>query len=169
MSSKVESKEYEEKEEGEHEFDIVKEVAELIYADPDLGDRFETWVDSHAEVFDLKADPSEHRLEYTDLYQEYQRMLEVCVMVFLQAKTEPSLKNISQEQIGDLLERRKVRVTEFYEILRRAIDEDPAGETAMFAQILRHVADYDIFVQMLRQAAEKRERRQRRAERQRGK
>jgi len=114
--------------------DIVKQVAELIYGDAEFGDHFERWVKGHAAEFDLDAPSDEHQLKYTALYQEYQGMFEDKVEGFLRDKG--------------------FSVHDFYDVLRTAMDDDPDGETAMFAQILRHVADYDIFIQMLREAAE---------------
>lgn len=45
-------------------------------------------------------------------------------------------------------------VKEFFSLLRNATDEDPDGEDAIFGQIITACADFDIFMQMMREAKE---------------
>ena len=43
---------------------------------------------------------------------------------------------------------------DFYERLREAVERDPWCHEAVFAKIMTATADFDIFIQMMREAAE---------------
>ena len=47
-----------------------------------------------------------------------------------------------------------VSVEEFYEALKSESDKDENGNEAMFGQIMAAIAGFDVFMQMMREAAE---------------
>ena len=47
-----------------------------------------------------------------------------------------------------------VTVEEFYEALKSESDKDEDGNEAMFGQIMAAIAGFDVFMQMMREAAE---------------
>ena len=47
-----------------------------------------------------------------------------------------------------------VTVEEFYEALKSESDKDENGNEAMFGQIMAAIAGFDVFMQMMREAAE---------------
>ena len=125
------------------EVSLVQAVAEHVYGSQDFGDTFEQWVNDHCSEYDLDAPEGEHRLRYTELYKRYQELFEQHVEHFIADKGST--------------------VLEFYDTLRAAMEEDPDSEEAQFAHILSHLADYDIFIRMLEEAAITRRDRMRRS------
>lgn len=52
------------------------------------------------------------------------------------------------------IEEQGFTVRDFYERLREALERDPWCHEAVFAKIMTATADFDIFIQMMREAAE---------------
>eukprot|EP00752_Nemacystus_decipiens_P010451 g9310.t1 len=112
--------------------DLVKKVASFFYEDENFVHVFEEFVESHAHKIDL--DVEEMKLEYTDLYNDYQALFE--------------------REIEGFIEEQGFTARDFYERLREALDRDPWCHEAVFAKIMTATADFDIFIQMMREAAE---------------
>ena len=54
--------------------DIVDKVESFFYEDEDFSNLFETFANKHAHRIDLKSE--EMKLEYTDIYNEFQKLFE---------------------------------------------------------------------------------------------
>lgn len=55
---------------------------------------------------------------------------------------------------SEFIEDQGFTVEDFYERLRQALERDPWSHEAVFAKIMTSVADFDIFMRMMREAAE---------------
>lgn len=113
---------------------IVHKVSKYFFDDADLSREFTEWTAARCHVIDLDAPLSEYKLKYTELHDEfkvkYERMLE------------------------DFIERQGSTVAAFYEQIREAADTDKDSAVAVIGQILLATADFDIFMQMMRDARE---------------
>lgn len=63
------------------------------------------------------------------------------------------LKSCATEQSG-FIEEQGFTAQDFYERLRQALERDPWCHEAVFAKVMTATADFDIFIQMMREAAE---------------
>ena len=112
--------------------DIVDAVEQFFYEDEDFAGLFETFAKKHAHRIDLKNE--EFKLEYTDIYNEFQELFE--------------------KTLSEFITSRGSTVKEFYLLLRDAFEEDEEGERAIFAQIMTATTDFDVFMQLMRDTAE---------------
>uniref|UniRef100_A0A7S2V171 Cilia- and flagella-associated protein 36 n=1 Tax=Fibrocapsa japonica TaxID=94617 RepID=A0A7S2V171_9STRA len=112
---------------------IVEKVQQYFYEDDDFAKIFEDFVAEHAHIVDL--DTEENRLEYTELYQQFQALYEKHLEAFI------------VEQGSSVME--------FYQQLKKATDEDQTSAIALFGQILTATCDFDIFMLMMKEAREK--------------
>ena len=55
--------------------------------------------------------------------------------------------------LPSLITRLSSTINDFFSKLQKATDKDPEGEEAIFAMIITATADFDIFLQMMRDAA----------------
>lgn len=78
------------------------------------------------------------KVEYTECYEKYQKLFE--------GEIEGFIKGLGRS------------VEEFSDALARGVDSDPEGEDAIFAQIITATADFDIFMQMMREAKQSKDR-----------
>jgi len=114
--------------EADVEEDIVAAVQKFFFEDDDFAGYFEDWCEEHASRIDLTTD--ENRLEYTSLHKDYLREFE--------------------DKITEFLDSRGSSAEEFFAALERAeID----SEADVFAQILNATVDFEVFMQMMREAA----------------
>lgn len=112
--------------------EVVQKVSEYFYMDEDLAKCFESFVDSHAHVYDLTS--KEMKLEYTTVYNAY--------------------KDLFEEKIGGyIINSLGSSIEVFYESLQKKSNEDANSSEAIFGQILAGVTDFDIFATMLREQA----------------
>ncbi|CAM9194063.1 unnamed protein product [Ectocarpus fasciculatus] len=112
--------------------DLVKKVSSFFYESESFIKVFEDFVETNAYKIDL--DVEEMKLEYTDLYEDYQALFE--------------------KKIEAFIEEQGFTVGDFYERLREAMERDPWSHEAVFAKIMTATADFDIFMNMMREAAE---------------
>lgn len=61
------------------------------------------------------------------------------------------------------IESQNYSIADFYERVRQAQERDPWSHEAVFAKIMAATADFDIFMRMMREAAEEQRRKQREA------
>ena len=113
--------------------EVVEKVSEYFYLDEELGQCFESFVDSHADAYDLTT--TEMKLEYTSIYNAY--------------------KDLFEEKIGGyIINGLGSSIEVFYEALQAKTQEDANSSEAIFGQILASVTDFDIFATMLREQAQ---------------
>ncbi|GMH58684.1 hypothetical protein TrST_g7233 [Triparma strigata] len=127
-------------EEKSEEVNIIKAVGKFFYEDEAFGQTFETWVNENCSIIDDAEIEKTGlmKVEYTELYEEYQRLFE--------GEIEGFIKSIGRT------------VEEFSSALSAGVDADPEGEDAIFAQIITATADFDIFMQMMREAKQSQDR-----------
>lgn len=134
--SKNESKnddKQESKDEKLSDEELLKKVQEFFYCNDELADHFESFINKRSNVVDLSSD--EYKLEYTAVFNEYKKLFELRMEAF-----------ITQEL--------KCTVQDFYYALKAKTDACEDSSDAMFAQILIAVTDFDVFMMMMREAAE---------------
>jgi hypothetical protein len=134
--SKEESK-YDSKEETKHEKlsdeELLKRVQDFFYCNDELADHFESFINRRSSVVDLTSD--EYKLEYTAVFNEYKQLFERKMEDFI---------------VTDL----KSSVQDFYFALKAKTDAPEDSSESVFAQILVAVTDFDIFMTMMREAAQ---------------
>lgn len=114
--------------------DLVQAVQNYFFTDEELSRTFENFVQDRCGVVDL--DNAEYRLEYTQIYIEYKGLFE--------DRMENYINNVLKSSIQ-----------EFYVALKSATEQDENSNEAVFGLILLSVTDFDIFMQMLREAKQK--------------
>lgn len=134
--SKYDSKE-EMKDEKMSDEDLLKHVQEFFYCNDELADHFESFINKRSAVVDLKSD--EYKLEYTTVFNEYKQLFE--------RKMEDFITNDLKSSIQD-----------FYYALKAKTDAPEESSESVFAQILVAVTDFDVFMTMMREAAQSNER-----------
>ena len=112
--------------------ELVDKVSSYFYTDPDLLVTFESFAENNCHVIDL--DSEEYNLKYTELYNDY--------------------KSIFEENIEGYLQTLGCSALDLYNALQEATDEDANSNSAIFGQILFAVSDFDIFMTMMREAAQ---------------
>ena len=112
---------------------LVQRVAAYFFESEAFADTFEAWVRAKAGRIDLGT--TECRLEYTALFEEFQALFEAEMTGFIEAQG--------------------ATVEGFYEPLARRAAADPWSNEGVFAQILVAVVEFDVFMLMMREAAEK--------------
>jgi hypothetical protein len=134
--SKEESK-YDSKEETKQEKlsdeELLKRVQDFFYCNDELADHFESFINRRSSVVNLTSD--EYKLEYTAVFNEYKQLFERKMEDFI---------------INDL----KSSVQDFYFALKAKTDAPEDSSESVFAQILVAVTDFDIFMTMMREAAQ---------------
>ena len=113
--------------------EIIRKVESYFYENDSLAESFESFIDAHAHVIDLNSE--EYKFEYTQVYEDYKALF------------EREMTSYIQNQIG-------VTVNEFYRALQRVMSESPDSSAAIFGMILQAVTDFDIFMVMMREAAQ---------------
>ena len=116
------------------EASIVAKVQTFFFEDDDFASLFETFARRNASKIDLDDDEGAYKLEYTAVYESFQKLF------------EESLSKFITDQ-GSTLE-------EFYEEVRRGFEDDEEGDVALFAKIMMATCDFDIFMQLMRETAE---------------
>ncbi len=116
--------------------EMLNKVQEYFYSDKELSRTFEDFIVSkaHIMVVDVMDSSSEFKLEYTALYEEYKSLFESRLSSYIENELESS-------------------IVKFYSALKNKIDTDPESPEAIFAQILNSVADFDVFMMMMKEAA----------------
>ena len=114
---------------------IVELVQNYFYTDESFQTVFEQFCDDHWGVIDTESD--EHRLEYTDSYNAFQKLYEKKIEEFILSKG--------------------YEVDDFYEELCAAA---PDSELDLFRQIMTAVCDYDVFFAMMNETALRKKRAQ---------
>ena len=129
-SKKGESKQSEEKKEVDGEY-LIDQLQKYFYEDNELAATFENYVKERSVIIDL--DSEEYKLSYTEAYNEYKEMFE--------QKMEAHIVRLGYSPV------------EFYKVIKDKIEKEREGSVAIFAQILLGVTEFDIFMQMMREAA----------------
>jgi hypothetical protein len=110
---------------------LVEAVQNYFFTDENLSRTFENFVKDHCHVMDLNS--SEFKLEYTQAYNEYKALFE--------DRMENYICNTLESSIND-----------FYVALKTATESDENSNEAVFGLILLSVTDFDIFMQMMKEA-----------------
>mmetsp|Transcript_28418 Transcript_28418/g.28725 ORF Transcript_28418/g.28725 Transcript_28418/m.28725 type:complete len:158 (-) Transcript_28418:211-684(-) len=113
--------------------DLINKVQRYFYEDDSFSNTCEQFVNKRCNVIDL--DNEEYQLEYTTVYNEFRELFEELM--------EGYIKSLGATVVG------------FYRALKSKIEEDENSGFAIFGQILSSVTDFDIFMQMMREAAYK--------------
>jgi len=115
-------------------------VGKFFYENDAFAEQFETFVNEHAHIIDCKEIETTgvQKVEYTELYNKYQELFE--------------------SSLAGFIEKEGSTVLEFFEALKASTEAEPDGEDAIFGQIVTATADYDIFMQMMQEAARNQER-----------
>ena len=111
----------------------VMEKVESFYFDEgeDSGEQmFNRFAEKYAAIFEKDCDATtmENKLEYTEAYNEYQKLFE--------------------KKIEEIIESCGMQADEFVKILQEKSKDDEDAE--MFVQILLSVSEYENFVEMMR-------------------
>ncbi|KAL7684024.1 putative cilia-and flagella-associated protein [Plasmopara halstedii] len=114
------------------ESDLVDKVITYFFENDDFAHSFETFAERHCHVFDLNSD--EMKLEYTDIYNKFLALFETKLEAYIQSQG--------------------ATVQEFYNLVRHAYKVDRESGTVLCSEILVATADFDVFVQMMRQTKE---------------
>ena len=129
----MEEKSGREEAKGLSDEDILRKVESYFYENDELANTFERFVNAHAHIIDLESD--EFRLEYTQVFDKYKELF------------EQEMTSYIETEVG-------VTVNEFYRTLQRVMSEAPNSSAAIFGMILQAVTDFDVFMVMMREAAQ---------------
>ena len=113
--------------------EMLRKVESYFYENDELANTFERFVDAHAHLIDLES--VEFRLEYTQVYEKYKALF------------EQEMTSYIEKEVG-------VTINEFYRALQRVMVEAPESSVAIFGMILQAVTDFDVFMVMMREAAQ---------------
>jgi hypothetical protein len=113
--------------------ELLKQVQEFFYCNDELADHFESFISKKSYVVDLSSD--EYKLEYTTVFNEYKQLFE----------------RKMEDFITDTL---KSSVQDFYYALKAKTDAPEESSESVFGQIMIAVTDFDIFMTMMREAAQ---------------
>lgn len=117
--------------------DILEKVQEYFYGDDELAYYFQSFAIEKCDIIDLTSD--ECKLEYTLLYNQYKDMFE--------RKMEEYIENTLHGSVHDMLN-----------ALKEKMDQDQNSNEAVFGQILLAVSDFDIFMTIMREAKQAKDR-----------
>ena len=114
--------------------DVINNVQEYFYTDDSLALEFENFVARKSYIFKHTCQNEiEYKLEYTEVYNEYKDLFEL--------KLENYIKSLGYS------------VNEFFEILQDSSNKNTEGSDALFGQMLLAVTEFDVFMQMMKEAA----------------
>lgn len=111
---------------------IIEDVQEFFFGSEDLSAHFENFIKARCQVIDLTS--TEYKLEYTEVFEEYK-------------------KEFERKMEGFITNKLNYTVQQFYQALKSKMDSDPNGNESIFGQILIALADFDIFMVMMKEAA----------------
>jgi hypothetical protein len=113
----------------------LHKVGKFFYENDAFAGKFEDFVNANASVVDLSEIETTGvmKLEYTALYNQYTDLFE--------------------RELSEFIESKGSTVVDFFDKLRTSVEEEPDGEIAIFGQIITATADFDIFMQMMQEAA----------------
>jgi hypothetical protein len=123
----------EEEGEGERREELIARVQRHFYDNEEFAKKVEDWIDENSACIDLEQE--EMSLQYTDLYNGYQRLVE--------------------GELEDFIAEQGSSVQHFYSLIVAATDEDPLSSAAIFGQILTACCDFDVFMQMMTESKKK--------------
>lgn len=112
------------------EDDLVDNVQSFFYNNEKFASDLESFVDKSCDIVDLSLSEDESLLQYTDLYEEFQRLFETGLEQYIISLGATPLQ--------------------FYEIIRRRTDERPCSGPALFGRIVLACSDYSIFLNTIR-------------------
>ena len=112
--------------------ELIDKVQNYFYTDKDLLCTFESFAAKNCHYINLDSD--EYNLKYTELYNEYRALFE--------------------ENIEGYISSLGVTVLEFFNALKEATEEDADSNDAVFGQILFAISDFDVFMVMMKEAAQ---------------
>ena len=110
---------------------IVAKVERYFYEDDSFARIFEDFAKRNASRIDLST--NECTFEYTEMYKDFQRLFE--------------------DALSDYIVAQGSTTKQFYSEVREAVVRDDKSDTAVFAQILLAVCDFDVFLQVMRETA----------------
>ena len=118
--------------------ELVERVQEYFYTNDDLAAEFEQFVSEKAIIFMSAVDVdtnlvSEYKLEYTTVYEEYKALFE--------------------QRLESFIESQGVSVVDFFDILQMLTAQDADSSESLFGMMLLAVTEFDVFIQMMKEAA----------------
>eukprot|EP01038_Epipyxis_sp_PR26KG_P006432 gene6432-8850_t len=117
--------------------ELIQKVSEYFFGNDELAAMFENFVKVKSAIVDLES--TEYKLGYTEVYEEYKSLFEMKMESFI---------------INSL----KSSIQAFYLALKRKMDDDYDSSESFFGQILMGVTEFDVFMTMMREAAQTRAR-----------
>ena len=113
---------------------MLCKVGKFFYENDAFAKKFEDFVNANAHIIDLDElnATGQNKLSYTSLYDEYQSLFDSSLSSYI-------------ESLG-------CTVLDFYEAMMKATETDKEGEEAIFGMIMTATADFDIFMQMMKEA-----------------
>lgn len=119
--------------------ELVEKIEAYFYTDDALAAEFEAFVSSKAHLFTDVAHVDEikeveYKLDYTQVYNEYKALFEL--------------------KIESFIESQGVSVAEFFEIIQEKTNLDADCSEAFFGQMLLAVTEFDVFMVMMKEAAQ---------------
>ena len=112
--------------------ELLEKVQMFFYTDDALLHTFESFATENCHIIDLDSD--EYELKYTEIYNVYKGLFEDNIEAYIVSLGCSAL--------------------DFYHALKEATDENADSNDAVFGQILFAVSDFDIFMTMMREAAQ---------------
>ena len=112
--------------------ELLQKVQTFFYTDDALLQTFESFAKDNCHIIDLDSD--EYQLKYTEMYNTYKALFEDSLESYIESLGHSAL--------------------DFFHALKEATDEDADSNDAVFGQILFAVSDFDIFMTMMREAAQ---------------
>jgi len=113
--------------------ELIMKVQEYFFGNDELAKEFEGFVKKRAHMIDLSTD--EYKLEYTKMFDDYKTLF------------EDRLEGYMARSLG-------ITPEDFYEALLKDTKENSGGNGAMFGEIMGAIAGFDVFMIMMREAAE---------------
>uniref|UniRef100_A0A7S3K6G9 Cilia- and flagella-associated protein 36 n=1 Tax=Aureoumbra lagunensis TaxID=44058 RepID=A0A7S3K6G9_9STRA len=112
--------------------DIVVEVTELILEDDEFANELEKFCQKNCTIFACDLDEDEHKFEYSELHEDFCLLFERRIEAFVQ--------------------NRGYSITEFWQRLTKAIDDDSLHSFNAIPcfDLLKAATDYSTFVTTMR-------------------
>jgi hypothetical protein len=112
--------------------DLIKKTSDYFFMNDELAQTFENFVNSNCHVIHLEDD--EYSLKYTHIFEEYQALFE--------------------KEMTEFIESLGATVNDFYKALSSKTVADNESSEALFGMILQSVTEFDIFMVMMKEAAQ---------------
>jgi hypothetical protein len=112
--------------------ELLSQVQEFFYCNEELASFFESFISERSSVVDLSSE--EYKLEYTKVFNEY--------------------KDVFESKMEEFINSLNSNIQDFYFALKAKTDLSEETSESVFALILVAVTDFDVFMTMMREAAQ---------------